>query len=74
MRGSLWGTVARATIGAVLAVLLTSAAAPAAMAVGPQCTDSNLPNRLNPVPFNGHAGRITVLFDDPKVLQYVPGS
>lgn len=41
--------------------------APVAEAIGPQCTDSSLPNRLDPVPFNGHPGRITVLFDANEI-------
>lgn len=46
---------------------MTVVGTPAALALGPQCTDSNLPNRLDPVSFNGHAGRITILFDANEI-------
>jgi uncharacterized protein YegL len=65
-------SVARKLLSVAVATLLAFPAvlggrAPAALAIGPQCTDSNLPNRLDPAPYNGHPGRITVLFDANQI-------
>lgn len=68
MAGAVARKLVRLTLAAVLSVpAMTVVGTPAALALGPQCTDSNLPNRLDPVPFNGHAGRITILFDANEI-------
>lgn len=54
-------------LAATVALPISSIAPDVARAAGPQCTDSSLPNRLDPVVFNGHPGRITVLYDATEI-------